>query len=338
MNSPQLLVLPSVTRAQMQTQNRLASGYLYPFTLGEESGELRLLANGLHNIEADSHWRCALGGFSLCHAEPLINLLSHCPIPPLGVFDENDSWQWALFNQYLSPDLARLLGELAPAEEPPLTETAARLHVTLGERHAECQIYLSHQQLAHWLSQPGWQCLYTPLPAAMAIAQPLLLGRITLLPTQLALLTIGDLLVPSLSYFTPEGQGYLHLADRRLHGQITLPCHFLIHHLESTPLSTPTENVQTTGQWHDLPNSADSPQLASLPLALEVRCGRIVLTLGELGQLQAGNVVTVDNIIPGQAGLYHGDTLLARGELVDVEGHLGLQITQLLLASLQEGK
>nr|MBC8800314.1 FliM/FliN family flagellar motor switch protein [Pseudomonas congelans]QVX13065.1 hypothetical protein DBV21_07665 [Pseudomonas congelans] len=65
-----------------------------------------------------------------------------------------------------------------------------------------------------------------------------------------------------------------------------------------------------------------------LALPLTLRCGQINLTLGELATLVPGTVLEVPGIKPGLAGLYYGERRLAQGELVDVEGRLGLQILQ----------
>lgn len=68
---------------------------------------------------------------------------------------------------------------------------------------------------------------------------------------------------------------------------------------------------------------------ADLAMPLTLRCGQIRLTLGELAALSPGAILEVPGITPGLAGLYYGERRLAQGELVDVEGRLGLQITQL---------
>jgi type III secretion protein Q len=68
---------------------------------------------------------------------------------------------------------------------------------------------------------------------------------------------------------------------------------------------------------------------ADLAMPLTLRCGQIRLTLGELAALSPGAILEVPGITPGLAGLYYGERRLAQGELVDVEGRLGLQITQM---------
>lgn len=82
---------------------------------------------------------------------------------------------------------------------------------------------------------------------------------------------------------------------------------------------------------------AESPQQApldpldQLPMTLTLRCGHLDLTLGELRRIAAGTVLEVSGITPGYATLCHGDRVVAEGELVDVEGRLGLHITRMAL-------
>jgi len=69
--------------------------------------------------------------------------------------------------------------------------------------------------------------------------------------------------------------------------------------------------------------------LDQLPMALTLRCGSLNLTLADLRRIGAGSVLEVSGVNPGYATLCHGDRVVAEGELVDVEGRLGLQITRM---------
>lgn len=69
--------------------------------------------------------------------------------------------------------------------------------------------------------------------------------------------------------------------------------------------------------------------LDQLPMALTLRCGSLNLTLGDLRRIAAGSVLEVSGVTPGYATLCHGDRVVAEGELVDVEGRLGLQIIRM---------
>lgn len=69
--------------------------------------------------------------------------------------------------------------------------------------------------------------------------------------------------------------------------------------------------------------------LDQLPMALTLRCGSLNLTLGDLRRVAAGTVLQVSGVTPGFATLCHGERVVAEGELVDVDGRLGLQITRM---------
>lgn len=116
-------------------------------------------------------------------------------------------------------------------------------------------------------------------------------------------------------------------------------------------INTPTEDDQEEGKppVHSLAELPDENQDAyesdslgqypdegtalrpfdDLAVPLTLRCGQLRLTLGELATLAPGAVIEVPGAVPGLAELYYGDRRLAQGDLVDVEGRLGLQITQM---------
>lgn len=74
---------------------------------------------------------------------------------------------------------------------------------------------------------------------------------------------------------------------------------------------------------------ASLDSLDQLPMALTLRCGSLELTLGDLRRIAAGTVLPVNGVTPGFATLCHGERVVAEGELVSVEGRLGLQITRM---------
>ena len=67
-----------------------------------------------------------------------------------------------------------------------------------------------------------------------------------------------------------------------------------------------------------------------LSMALNVRCGTLNLTLGELRNLAPGAVLGIAGYAPGMAGLYYGDRPIGQGQLVEVDGRLGLQLSRVM--------
>ena len=66
----------------------------------------------------------------------------------------------------------------------------------------------------------------------------------------------------------------------------------------------------------------------ALLVDLSVRCGALKLSLGELRQLAPGMVLNIDGYGTGMAGLYYGDRAMGLGQLVEVDGRLGLQLSR----------
>ena len=67
-----------------------------------------------------------------------------------------------------------------------------------------------------------------------------------------------------------------------------------------------------------------------LSMALNIRCGTLNLTLGELRSLAPGAVLGVSGYAPGMAGLYYGDRPIGLGQLVEIDGRLGLQLSRVM--------
>ena len=66
-----------------------------------------------------------------------------------------------------------------------------------------------------------------------------------------------------------------------------------------------------------------------LPVTLTAEAGRVDLTVGQLSGLRAGDVLTLPDALLGPVALRAGDRLVARGELVDVEGRRGVRLLEI---------
>ena len=85
--------------------------------------------------------------------------------------------------------------------------------------------------------------------------------------------------------------------------------------------STQTPEVIRTGE-----TNLESPD--GIPVAIQIRLGRVVMPLGELQELRAGAVVTLDRSLDDSVEILAGNKLVARGEIVAVEDQLGVRILQ----------
>lgn len=70
--------------------------------------------------------------------------------------------------------------------------------------------------------------------------------------------------------------------------------------------------------------------LRELPVQLTCEIGRITLSAREVLELRPGSVLPVGRPLAGPVDLTAGGRVIARGELVDVEGEIGIRITEVL--------
>ncbi len=69
-------------------------------------------------------------------------------------------------------------------------------------------------------------------------------------------------------------------------------------------------------------------EVAEVPVELAIELGRIELRVRELAALVPGRVISARLPIGGEVQLRAGDRVLAAGELVDIDGELGVRITR----------
>lgn len=72
----------------------------------------------------------------------------------------------------------------------------------------------------------------------------------------------------------------------------------------------------------------DAADVGALPVEIAVEAGRVELTVAQVAALTAGDVVTLPGDVLGPVELRAGSTLVARGELVDVEGRRGVRVLE----------
>jgi len=95
-------------------------------------------------------------------------------------------------------------------------------------------------------------------------------------------------------------------------------------------------NVEVqSAEFQELTDDAEGSNLSldlimdiSMPVTVEL--GRATMTVQQLLQLGGGSVVELNKMAGEPADLYVRDVRLARGEIVVVENHFGLRITEIL--------
>jgi len=73
----------------------------------------------------------------------------------------------------------------------------------------------------------------------------------------------------------------------------------------------------------------DGELLDQLPVTLEVRMGSVTLSAGELGGMDPGAILTLGESADA-VQIMAGGQVVARGELVEVDGQLALRILQII--------
>jgi flagellar motor switch protein FliN/FliY len=100
-----------------------------------------------------------------------------------------------------------------------------------------------------------------------------------------------------------------------------------------------TDNAVSTEVLPDLAESREGPAPAvrprlesvlDVPVRVSAVLGKKRMTVAELMALDAGAVIELDRRVGEPIDLYINDTLIARGELVMVEGALGVAMTEII--------
>ena len=87
---------------------------------------------------------------------------------------------------------------------------------------------------------------------------------------------------------------------------------------------------------HRLPNPAPAAKgvnvslLENVEIAVTLQFGERRLPLSEIGELRSGSVIELDKYLQDPADLLLGDRVVARGEVVIVDGNYGLRVTEVV--------
>ena len=84
---------------------------------------------------------------------------------------------------------------------------------------------------------------------------------------------------------------------------------------------------------HASPGTSSVPKIdrvLDVSLAVTLRFGQRQLTLGELLELSTGSLVELDRQVEEPVDLILGDRIIARGEVVIVDGNYGLRVTHVI--------
>jgi len=202
--------------------------------------------------------------------------------------------------------------------------------VTLFAR-ADAATWLDFLESGHWAPERANFADLSMLDCAF----PLRVARHRLPAASLHKVAVGDVFVPAEPNFTCEGSGCIAFGSKAAQA-VFLPTGGLqIENIESGAegIAGAIDRQKEGGNMSTQANSAPDDEAGSLDdysVTLDFELGKLHLTFGELRTLCAGTVLSIAGGSPGHVAIRAGDRLLGRGEIVDVEGQLGIRVTHWL--------
>ncbi|WP_253493199.1 FliM/FliN family flagellar motor switch protein [Pseudomonas sp. S3E17] len=329
------LTFPLIKSDTVAARRRLGRGLRLAFQVAGEDGELRLEPGRAPAGAKAFCFETVCGVLALAEAGPLLSLLGECPVTLAPSGNDPESWFWALFQHHLSPQVSALLGDIRLLETDRPKGFGCRLSVTLGASRVVGYLWLAPETFLALCDAGPWRTTAGPMSTRFQLAIAVTLGRLQLPIAQARSLRTGDVLVLEQTFFQAQGSGYIQVGKQRLHGCIddaTGALCLTLTSIEDTSMdedfAAPHYSEYEEGE--PVEDVFGHEPFDELSMALNVRCGTLNLTLGELRNLAPGSVLGIAGYAPGMAGLYYGDRPIGQGQLVEVDGRLGLQLSRVM--------
>ncbi len=187
------------------------------------------------------------------------------------------------------------------------------------------------------LTRARWQQEQLPLNIfdALPVHLPVLIATHALPLVMLADIAAGDVLLPDTAAFDCTGNGRLCWRGMQITVAYTASAALTILSLESNmePHDDATDGATDTTtddvMFHALPlhpPALADEVLAGLPVQLRFEMGRCHTTLDCLRTLAAGTILPIEGGSPSAIAVVANGRQLGRGELVEVNGQLGIRI------------
>ena len=202
------------------------------------------------------------------------------------------------------------------------------LEVTVGAARGRAELWIPHhaprRASAPALRElPSWA---RELPLVLSAT----VGHATLEARELARLRVGDAVLPDRLDLARDAAGTItgHAALGPVRGGWRMGCAVdeVTLRVEGHLLGAPLERGATEGEMSD---ETAIERMSETPVTLTIELARLTLPLGEVADLAPGSILTTGRKIGERVTLRAGDRALAIGELVDVDGELGVRILEL---------
>lgn len=320
------VTLPQLDATTVAAGRRLGRGLRYAFQVAGEPGELLLEPGRAPEGGVCVSFESRCGVFTLSDAGPLLSLFGECPVVLAETGNDPQSWFWVLFEQRMSAQLTALFGYLRPLADSQPGAFECCLSVVLGPSRSVGRLIMTGHSLLALCAAGQWQAVKAALPDCFAVPVPVVLGYLPLTVEQLRTLHPGDVLVPERLLFNADGEGQLRVGRWRIKSRIDDEGGYRRLTLCALEESA-VDEVMFAGT--DVARHEGDEPFETLQVELSVRCGALKLSLGELRQLAPGMVLSIEGYGTGMAGLYYGDRPIGHGQLVEVDGRLGLQLSRI---------
>lgn len=319
----QPLVLNKISHSAAQASTRIGAGCTLEFELKQAKGMLTLTPVATLNQEQLSKRMTPGGGICLNNVYGFIRMLTPMPL-------QNDDQAlktlfWDLAISYLAAPLKPLLGNFAQLDdEVPDTgvsmECLFNWQIQCAEQIQAGQLSMSGDTLAYWLNQAPWQYQDPPAPKQLKLSIALILGRFELFCRAFKALEPGDVVFPQKPQFDTTGKGQITLGKQQVELQWQRSNEYQVTAI--------TERAMTTSEPTATPVEPDDEldKFDDVELQFTIEAGQLSLPLKQLRTLSIGSILTAEGFTPGQAYLRHRNMVVGRGQLVDVDGRLGLQL------------
>ncbi len=144
----------------------------------------------------------------------------------------------------------------------------------------------------------------------------------------------GDIFLPDSPRFLTNGEGSVRLGNRILRVSYVAPCALKITALEGdveqddTDAHNVPEHVKSLAIGLDGGDHGSVVALNAMPVMLDFTMGQLVLSLGEIRRLHVGTILEIAGGSPSAIAIMAHGCAVGQGEVVDVNGQLGVRVTQ----------
>jgi len=223
--------------------------------------------------------------------------------------------------------------------------------------------YASSKSWLTFLTSTAWQKLQRPDYECMSLLVdvPVILGRHRCSAKTVKGLKVGDIVLPEIVNFLCSGEGGVNIGSLRLRVMYQAPRSLKIIEVEK---KLEDSESQSTGMFGDNFNDSEVQEdfndqavfeeesdsesgimqsdhvlegihgndnlaaLDTLPVVLDLELGRIRVMMGELKSIGAGVVLPFEGGSPSSVAIASSGRVLGRGEIVEINGQIGIRITQ----------